>query len=59
MKELDDSQINEVMRKFWEIINHEDAVQIKFEVAKGLRNFTYENTKDTCARKKRLLDEIG
>ena len=47
------------MKKFWEIINHDDAVQIKFEVAKSLRNFTSENTKEDRARKKRLLDEIG
>ena len=43
---------------FWTIINHPDAVQIKFEIAKGLAAFTTRNTKDVIDRKTRLLEVV-
>ena len=43
---------------FWTIINHPDAVQIKFEIAKGLAIFTTRNTKDVIDRKTRLLEVV-
>ena len=50
--------MNELMRKFWQILNHPEAVQIKFEVAKGLARFTAENTHDLKAAKQKKLEEV-
>ena len=38
--------MNDLMETFWKIVNHPDASQIKFEIAKGLKQYTYENTID-------------
>ena len=51
--------MNEIQQMFWEIINDENAVQIKLEVAKGLRNFTLENTKQHREEKDEKLAEQG
>ena len=44
---------------FWEIVNHKDAVQIKFEISKGLAQFTYENTREQVKAKKKLSEKIA
>ena len=44
---------------FWKIVNHQDAVQIKFEIAKGLSWFTYKNTKPLIDAKKQILKDIA
>ncbi len=33
-------KMNTLMEKFWQIVNHKDAVLIKIEISKGLFNFT-------------------
>ena len=40
------------MEKFWEIVNHKDAVQIKIEVSKSLKQFTENNIKPIIEQKK-------
>lgn len=46
------------MQKFWQIVNHEDAVLIKTELSKGLVNFTQNNTKDLVEKKNEFLRVI-
>ena len=45
------------MKLFWEVVNHQDAVQVKFEIAKGLARFTQANTSDLKDKKYRMLEE--
>jgi hypothetical protein len=47
------------MQQFWKIINHEDAVQIKIEVSKGLSKFTSENISDLNLQKKDFMNKNG
>ena len=49
--------MNELMEVFWTIVNHPDASQVKFEIAKGLSKFTQENIIQELEDKKKLLDE--
>ena len=51
-------QPNDVMNLFWQIVTHEDAVQIKFEIAKGLAQFTIENTSNLYKQKIEKLASI-
>ena len=51
--------MNAIMNSFWHIVNHKNAVQIKFEIAKGLANFTRENTSDLVKEKKKLLESAS
>lgn len=47
------------MQKFWQIVNHKDAVLIKIELSKGLVNFTLKNTGHLIEKKGILLKENG
>ena len=49
---------NDVMNYFWQIVSHEDAVQIKFEIAKGLAQFTIDNTSNLYKQKIEKLASI-
>ena len=51
-------QPNDVMNLFWQIVTHEDAVQIKFEIAKGLAQFTIDNTSNLYKQKIEKLASI-
>ena len=51
--------MNELMQMFWHIVNHEDAVQVKFEIAKGLAKFTKVNTKIFMEEKDKMIKEIS
>lgn len=42
-----------------QVMNHPDAVLIKFEVAKGLAKFTAENTSELTRQKKLMIEEIS
>ena len=46
------------MSLFWRIVAHEDAVQIKFEIAKGLAQFTIDNTSNLYKQKLEKLASI-
>ena len=43
------------MQKFWQIVNHDDAVLIKTELSKGLVNFTQKNTFKLLEQKNLLI----
>ena len=45
------------MEIFWTIVNHPDASLIKFEVAKGLKFYTSENTSKENEQIKQLQND--
>lgn len=47
------------MEKFWDIVNHKDAVLIKIELSKGLINFTKNNTEELVEKKNEILRKNG
>lgn len=44
------------MEKFWQIVNHKDAVQIKIEVSKSLVKFTQDNIRAIIDQKQNFIN---